>query len=83
MFFFCRAATQQVCPHSVLLLEVIYAQVQDLAFLFVELCEVPANSFLQPSEVSLNGSPVLQHVKCSLQFGVICKLAIPLHHVGY
>lgn len=56
---------------------------QDFASVFVELCEVPVNSVLQLSEVSLNGSPVLQHVKCSLQFGAICKLAIPLHHIGY
>lgn len=39
-----------------------------VAFAFIELHKVPVSPFLQPVEVPLNGSPILQHISCSLQF---------------
>lgn len=51
---------------------------QDFAFVFMELHQVLVNLFLQPPEISLKGSSDLQHVKCSFQFGIICKFAILL-----
>jgi len=38
---------------------VILLQVQDFAFPLLELHEVPASPFLQPTEVHLNGSTIL------------------------
>lgn len=49
--------------------------VQDLALLIVELREVPAVPFLQPTEVSLDGYTTLWHINHSFQFGVAGKLA--------
>lgn len=36
--------------------------------------EVPVGPFLQPAWVPLDGSPALQHIYCSPQLEVICKL---------
>lgn len=50
-------------------------RVQDLALLIVELHEVPAVPFLQPTEVPLDGYTTLWHINHSFQFGVAGKLA--------
>lgn len=47
-------------PHPVVVPGFVPPLVQDLAFPFVELTEVPVGSFLQPVEVFLNGSMALQ-----------------------
>lgn len=49
-------------------------QVQDMAFLIIELHEVPVVPFLQPTEVPLDGYRTLWHTSHSFQFGVDGKL---------
>ena len=44
-------------------------------FLLVELYEVPASPFLQPTEVSLDGRTNIWSVEHSFQFFITCKLA--------
>ena len=56
---FCKVAFQPGSPRDVLVPEVVPPQVQDFAFSRVELHEVPVIPFLQPAEVTLNGSMTL------------------------
>lgn len=50
---FCRAAFQPVSPQYILVHGDIPPQVQNLAFPFTNLCEVPVSLFLHPIHVSL------------------------------
>lgn len=71
---FSRAAPQPVNSQPVLLPGIILFQVQNFAFVLVEFYKVPVVPFLQPAEVSLNGSPALQLIYWCPQFDDICKL---------
>ncbi|KAK4821329.1 hypothetical protein QYF61_018234 [Mycteria americana] len=61
----CRAALNPFIPQPVLVLGVAPTQVQDLALGLVKLHEVDMGPLLKP----------VQHVNCTTQLGVICKLA--------
>ncbi|KAK4828658.1 hypothetical protein QYF61_000376 [Mycteria americana] len=50
-------------------------RVQDLALGLVELHEVHTGPLLELVQVPLDSIPSLQHVECTTQLGVICKLA--------
>lgn len=53
---FCRVAFHLAGPHSVQVIVVIPALVQDLIFAFAELRDTPFCPFLQPAEIPLDGS---------------------------
>jgi len=54
---------------------VVPPHMQDFALPSVELHEVPVSPFLQPVQVSLDGSTTLSRVSYFSPFCVICKLA--------
>ena len=72
---FLQLLSSQLAHKPVLVHGVIPLQVQDFAFAFVELHEVPVSLFLQPVEVPLNGSMILWWISCSSQVCIVCKLA--------
>lgn len=55
-------------PQHIFMHGVILPQVQHFAFTLVELHEVPANPFLQPVKVTLDGSMTLWCINHSFQF---------------
>lgn len=54
---------------------IVPSQMQNFAFVFAELHEVPVGLFLQPVETPLNGSRALQQISSFPQFNIIHKLA--------
>lgn len=66
-------------PHPVVVPGFVPPLVQDLAFPFVELTEVPVGSFLQPVEVFLNGSMALQWINCYSQLCTAWVLYTGIH----
>ncbi|GAB0193852.1 mitochondrial enolase superfamily member 1 [Grus japonensis] len=70
-----KVAFQLVSHHHVLMPGVVPPQVQDFAFVLVELHEVPVGSFLQPLEVALDGSMILWFINDTCQCCVISKIA--------
>ena len=57
------------------MLGIALTNVQDLALDLVELHEVHTGPPLQPVEVALDGVLSLQRVNCTIQLGVVGKLA--------
>ncbi|RMC07383.1 hypothetical protein DUI87_16848 [Hirundo rustica rustica] len=70
-----RAALSEFITQSVLLSGIFPPQVQDLALGLVELHEVPMGSLLKFVQVPLDGIPFFCCVSCTVQLGVIRKLA--------
>lgn len=64
----CKAAPQPTSPQPVLLQRALPSQVLDLlnflAFVLVKFHRLPVRPFLQPVQIPLNGSSVLQHFQC-------------------
>lgn len=67
---FCEAAFQLIGPQHVLVHTVIFPQMQDFAFLLVELEDIPIRPFFLACQGPLDG-----HISHYSQFGVISKFA--------
>jgi len=74
-FFLCVFAKLLHNQYCVLLSGVVSLQMQDFAFPFGKLHDVPVCPFLQPVEVPLHGSTIIWCINCSSQFRIICRLA--------
>lgn len=77
----CKTTFRWVELQPVLVHGIFLPKRQELAFHFVELHEASVSPFLQSAEVSLNSSPALHHIDCSLNFvssaNLLWVLSIP------
>jgi len=69
------AALNHFIPQPILVMRVALTHMQDPEPSFVEPHEVHMGPLLKLVQVPLNGIPVLRHVDCTTQLGVICKLS--------
>lgn len=80
-FLSCKTTFWWVRPQPALVHGIFLPKRQALAFYFIELHEVSVSPFLQSAEVSLNGSPALHLIDCSLNFvssaNLLWVLSIP------
>ena len=67
-FLSCKTTSRWVGVQPVPVHGIFLPKRQDLAFYFVELHEASVSPFLQSAEVSLNSSPALHLIDCSLNF---------------
>jgi len=70
-----RAALNPFIPQPVFVLGIVLTHVQDLALGLVEPHEVHTGPLLELVQVPLDGIPSFWCVSCTIQLGVICKLA--------
>lgn len=66
-----KAASYLVVLQLIVLHEVIFSQVQNVVFSFIELLEIPVRPFLQYVDVLLNSRPIFECIYVS--YVVICK----------